>query len=108
MKVNFADIEEVMNEGFKGGDGVVGIKGHDWENGRFLQGRVTPHSSIGQHVHDSNNEIMYIVKGTATFIYDGVEEIVHEGECHYCPKDHGHTLINNTDEDVVFFAVLHN
>ena len=30
----------------------------------------------------------------------------YKGDCHYCPKGHTHSLINNSDEDLVFFAVV--
>lgn len=41
-------------------------------------------------------------------LYDGAYEDVEAGVCHYCPKGHSHSLINNSDADLVFFAVVPN
>ena len=37
---------------------------------------------------------------------DGTLLPLQAGDCHYCPKGHTHSLINNSDEDLVFFAVV--
>ena len=39
-------------------------------------------------------------------IYDGKEERVEAGLCHYCPQGHTHTLINDSDADLTFHAVI--
>lgn len=28
--------------------------------------------------------------------------------CHYCPKDESNSLINDSNEDLIFFAVIQN
>ena len=62
--------------------------------------------SIGLHTHDTSSEIIYILKGRGKVLYDGGYEEVEEGLCHYCPKGHEHSLINDSDEDLIFFAVV--
>ena len=39
-------------------------------------------------------------------LMDGEYERVEAGVCHYCPKGHTHSLINDSDSDLVFFAVV--
>ena len=39
-------------------------------------------------------------------ICDGETEIVHAGSCHFCPKGHTHSLINDSGADLAFFAVI--
>ncbi|MFR7893260.1 MAG: hypothetical protein ACLU38_03455 [Dysosmobacter sp.] len=39
-------------------------------------------------------------------LYDGVWEPVAPGTCHYCPKGHSHSLVNDGTEDLVTFAVV--
>ena len=39
-------------------------------------------------------------------IYDGTEEKLEAGDCHYCENGHSHSLVNDTTEDLVFFAVI--
>ena len=37
---------------------------------------------------------------------DGEYEPVSAGSCHYCPRGHAHSLINDSDGDLTFFAVV--
>jgi len=39
-------------------------------------------------------------------LYDGEYEPVGPGTCHYCPNGHSHSLINDSGEDLIFFAVI--
>ena len=39
-------------------------------------------------------------------ICDGETEILHTGSCHFCPKGHTHSLINDSNGDLAFFAVI--
>ena len=59
-------------------------------------------------LHDTNSEIIYFLSGKGTVLYDGEKLAVEAGQCHYCPKGHSHSLINDSDEDLVFFAVVPN
>ena len=43
---------------------------------------------------------------TGKVLMDGEYERVEAGVCHYCPKGHTHSLINDSDSDLVFFAVV--
>ena len=40
--------------------------------------------------------------------YNGVEENLSKGDCHYCPNTNSHTFRNINDEDLIFFAVIPN
>ena len=73
---------------------------------KIMHGRLEPGSSIGLHSHETNSEVIYVLSGTAEFIYDDGTETVSAGECHYCPKGHSHSMMNNGDEDLIFFAVV--
>ena len=44
-------------------------------------------------------------KGGA-FECDGAYEPLAAGSCHYCPKGHAHSLINDSAADLIFFAVV--
>lgn len=37
---------------------------------------------------------------------DGAELRIEAGQAHYCPEGHEHSLINDTESDLVFFAVV--
>ena len=51
-------------------------------------------------------KVIYILKGKGKVLYQGEELEVSAGLCHYCPKGHAHSLINNSEEDLDFFAVV--
>ena len=99
---------------FKGGIGITNLKKFENELGKIILGRLEPGATIGLHTHETNSEAIYIISGTADFIYDPdaaadkpeISETVSAGGCHYCPKGHTHSMVNNSDEDIVFFAVI--
>jgi len=106
MKIDFNLIEEVSHPNFKGGEKCFDAKMFFDGKNRIMKGRLVPGASIGVHTHETNSEIIYILEGDAVNICDGVEENLSSGDCHYCEKGHTHTLINRSDKDVVFFAVV--
>ena len=108
MIIDFNEIEEMPVEGFKGGEGITYLRKYENELGKIILGRLEPGSTIGLHTHETNSEVIYIISGTADFIYDDniAPEAVSAGGCHYCPKSHSHSMINNGKEDIVFFAVV--
>ena len=106
MLINFKAMEETAHEHFKGGEGTfINKVFHDSDN-KIITGRLTPGSSIGLHTHQGNSEIIFILSGTGKVLYDGGEEPLAPGDCHYCPEGHAHSLINNGTEDLNFFAVI--
>ena len=94
---------------FKGGEGSLRAKMYVDDLNRILPHAVlVPGATIGWHVHDAGSEIVYILSGHGKALYDGTEERLGPGDCHYCPKGHGHSLLNDGEEDLVFFAVVPN
>ena len=106
MVIDFLNMEEKPVEGFKGGIGITNLRKFENELGKIIMGRLEPGATIGLHTHETNSEVIYIISGTADFIYDEGTEMVGTGGCHYCPKGHSHSMINNGKEDIVFFAVV--
>ena len=50
-----------------------------------------------------------MISGTGKVLCGGACEPLSAGSCHYCPKGHEHSLINDSaegGEDLVFFAVV--
>ena len=76
------------------------------ELGKIMRARLEPGASIGFHKHETDSEIIYMLKGTGVVLFDDDRETVSEGECHYCPKGHSHSLRNESDETIDFFAVV--
>lgn len=106
MFIDFTTIEQTVLHEFKGGNKDTVSQMYVDELGKIMKGRLEPGASIGMHTHETSSEIIYILSGTASFLYDEGTEEVPAGGCHYCPKGHSHSMRNLGDEDLVFFAVV--
>ena len=87
MLIEFDKMEETVLPKFQGGE---------------------PGCTIGLHTHGTSSEIIYILSGTGKVLYDGAYEPLTAGSCHYCPKGHAHSLINDSQGTLTFFAVVPN
>ena len=94
---------------FKGGEKSIRARMFNDDLNRILTRAVlVPGATVGWHVHDGSSEIIYVLSGHGKALYDDTEERLDPGDCHYCPKGHGHSVINDGDEDLEFFAVVPN
>lgn len=106
MIINFDNIPEQEMPNFKGGEKSYNMKAHDDGTNKIMLGRLEPGASIGVHTHEGNSEIIFIISGTGKVCYDGEYKPVSAGICHYCPMGHTHSLINDSQGDLVFYAVV--
>lgn len=106
MIIDFKEIPEKSLERFKGGEKEFNPRMYVDERNKIMRGRLQSGASIGLHTHEDDCEIIFITEGRGTVLMDGVYEDVREGLCHYCPKGHSHSLINNSDSDLLFYAVV--
>ncbi|MBR1482326.1 MAG: cupin domain-containing protein [Ruminococcus sp.] len=91
---------------FKGGEKYLLAKMHEDSQNRFLHGTLVPGATIGEHCHEQDSEIIYILEGEGVVLFDGKLTPVCAGQCHYCPNGHTHSLMNHSDKNLVFFAVI--
>ncbi len=108
MKMTMDCIEERGLPNFNGGEGVFFARMQIDELGKILKGRLPKGASIGEHVHATSSETIFILSGEGTAVCDGAEEKLRAGDCHYCPKGSKHTLRNEGEEDLIFYAVVPN
>ena len=104
--IKFDSVEEKELLAFKGGEGALNAKMLTDELNKILMGRLEPGSSIGLHTHEDSSEIMYFISGSGKTIHNGKEERILPGDCHSCKKGEAHTVINDGDNDLIFFAVV--
>ncbi len=71
-----------------------------------LMGRLAPGASVGLHAHRTDSETVCVLSGTGKAICDGELERLVPGSVHYCPKGCSHSLINDGEEELRFFAVV--
>ena len=106
MLINFDAIEPAIVKNFRGGEKEICSRGYQDEHCKIMRIVLIPGASVGRHTHVDNCEMMYILSGSGTIIYDGVEEKVGPGSFHYCPKGHEHEFMNDGSEDIVFLAIV--
>lgn len=106
MIIDFDKISTETIEGFKGGTGELVTQNFVDAKCRIMKSVLRPGASSGLHKHEINCEVVYIISGVATFYYDGNKEVVTAGQVHYCPMTHEHYMVNDTNEDLVYLAVV--
>lgn len=106
MIINFDDMSEAVIKNFKGGELEISAKMFVDDKNRILLGRLIPNATIGLHTHETNSEIIYILSGKGKILYEGEYFELFKGMCHYCKIGKSHSLINDSDADLVFFAVI--
>ena len=106
MKLQFDTVEEQVIPQMRGGEGAACLRMYTDAHNKIMRGRLEPGCSIGLHTHDTNSEIIYVLTGRGKMLFDGGEERLEMGDCHYCPMGHAHSLINDSDQPLTFFAVV--
>ena len=106
MLIPFDNINETVLERFKGGEGTFIPRMFSDDNCKIMRARLLPHSHLGLHTHEGNSEVLFVLSGTGKVLYDGEYLPLQPGDCHYCPMGHEHSLINDTDEELVILAVV--
>lgn len=106
MIIDFNQIAETVQKNFYNGEKELVASIFKDENNKILRGKLVAGASIGLHTHETTSETIFIVKGKGKVLYEGKYESVNEGTCHYCPKGHSHSLINDSEDDLIFVAVV--
>jgi mannose-6-phosphate isomerase-like protein (cupin superfamily) len=107
MLIDFSKINTESIPNFRGGKGCFDVKMFtDPGKNKIMYGRLAPGASIGMHRHEGNCEIIYFLEGRGRMLTGGGAEEVGAGLCHYCPVGHEHSLVNDGEVDLVFFAVV--
>ena len=104
MILDFSKIEETVIPQFYGGEKEIRAHMNIDKNNKILLGTLEPGASIGLHTHETNSEIIYILSGKGKVLFEGEYELVSAGLCHYCPQGCSHSLINDSDDNLTFFA----
>lgn len=106
MIIDFNTMEATVIPNFKGGEKEIRAQMF-WDGvNRIMRGVLQPGASIGEHVHKTNSEIMFIIEGAGTIIDDGIPTPISKGQCTYCPKGHRHSLVNTGTDPLVFYCAV--
>lgn len=106
MLFDFTKLEISTKENLYGGEKSVETKGYVDDDIKIIMGRLKPGSSIGKHEHNPGFEVLYILEGCGKVLNNNEEVPIHSGMCHYCKTGLEHSLVNDGNEDLVYFAVI--
>lgn len=104
--IYFDKVETTELEHFFGGEGTFVAKIFNDGLNKILKGTLVPGASIGEHVHETSSEIIFVLSGEGTVIHNGTVEHIKASDCHYCKKGESHSLINDGAAALVFYAVV--
>ncbi|MDD6011934.1 MAG: cupin domain-containing protein [Oscillospiraceae bacterium] len=108
------EMKITLRESMRGGDGTVRITDilnqDEYQGKARLLGVITlePGTSIGEHIHENEEEVFYIIEGTATYNDNGKTEILHAGDSCVCLGGQRHSVANREKDTVLrlFAAIL--
>jgi mannose-6-phosphate isomerase-like protein (cupin superfamily) len=106
MIIDFAKMEDTVLHNFYGGELDTVAKMYLDENHRIMFDTLAPGASIGFHKHENSDEVIYVLEGEGKALYNDTVERVYPGQSHYCPRNEHHSLINDGDVPLRFFAVV--
>ena len=67
---------------------------------------LAPGRSIGEHTHEGDNEIFYILSGTGMYNDNGNLVRLHPGDTTICNNGELHGMVNDGDEPLEFIALI--
>lgn len=72
----------------------------------YSQITLPPGSSVGYHEHRNESETYYILSGSGLYQDNGAERRVGPGDATFTGHGQFHGIINDTDQDLVFMALI--
>ena len=107
------DNQKTESKCIRGGKGEVEMhliaEGADelYGKGRlFNRMVVAPGNSIGEHMHEGDNEIFYFISGTGEYNDNGTIVPVGPGDTTICNDGETHGLVNTGDVPLEFIALI--
>lgn len=107
-----SDMNLVVNEAMRGGDGSVKVRhvlNPDEIHGKSRMTAVItlePGCSIGDHVHENEEEIFYVMRGNVIYNDNGETMTLSAGDSCICYGGEKHGVANKSDETAELFAVI--
>lgn len=98
---------ENIRKAMRGGDGQVTVKeflsADEFDGNARLLATLTlePGCSIGEHIHENEEEIFYIIDGVATYNDNGKTEILRAGDSCICRNGQKHSIANRESDSTL-------
>ena len=103
-----------IRENVRGGDGAVAF--HDFllthesfgVGKLFSRTELPAGASIGEHRHDGEFEVYYVLAGTVEVLDGGVWQTMRRGDMHLCASGESHALKNTSAEEAQILMLILN
>lgn len=103
-----------IRENVRGGDGAVVF--HDFlltdesfgAGKLFSRTELPAGASIGEHRHDGEFEVYYVLAGTVEVLDGGVWQTMRRGDMHLCASGESHALKNTSAEEAQILMLILN
>lgn len=107
----FSEYPVEKRENMRGGNGTAVLNdllcGNKIPNLRlFSLITLEKDCSIGEHVHQGESEIFYIISGNGEVFDNGKTFVLNAGDCHLCTSGGSHSLKNNYDQPLKVLAAI--
>jgi transcriptional regulator with XRE-family HTH domain len=67
----------------------------------LLVASFAPHSGFDDSITHAGIDVAYVAQGELVLVVDGVEYVLHEGQCVVWPSSHPHTMRNASDAHAI-------
>ena len=106
------EMKSAVKVNMRDGDGQVVVT-NILESGEY-KGRsrlvatltLEPGCSIGEHVHENEEEIFYVIEGEAQYLDNGEWVTLRKGDSCLCLGGQTHSIANRGDKTLVVVAVI--
>lgn len=67
---------------------------------------LSPGESVGEHITNKREELIIVLRGTATILYNHHEVCIKKGETYFIKEGILHDIKNNHDEELEYVYVV--
>lgn len=87
----------------------VFVGGEAYKSEEMTMGKtvVAPHTNMDPHVHENEEEIVFVIKGSGEAIVGGIVEKMEPDTAVVFPKGVEHTIHNTGDTELEFVFMFH-
>lgn len=106
MIIDFSKITPNIVQNMRNGEGNVKLVKFVDEVNTIVRITIQKDCSIGWHIHENDQEVIYVISGKGICIEDDKQYELEKGLANYCGKGKNHSIKNIYDEDLELFAVI--
>ena len=101
-----------LRQNLKGGEGNTVLEGFKPAQGlpthyrMYAEMVLNPGCSVGEHTHNGESEIYYVLEGSGELNDNGVIRTINKGDCAMCYDGEFHAIKNNTGQVLRILATI--